>query len=128
VDFWWNMEMMGLIKLLLLIAIIVVVTVRGVHAPLTRGRNKDLGQPGKWAPCWAFLSVPFDSQQEQCQCQTQHPCQHSQPHSPPNIVLFHHHHSQSYTSKHHQGTSHDIIICIIYHHNMKRVSDINYDL
>lgn len=111
-DFWLSMEMMGLVMLLLLIAIIVV-TVRGVHAPLTRGGDKDLGQPGKWAPCWAFLSVPFDSQQEECQCQTQHPCQHSQPHSPPNIVLFHqfpiHIIIHNHTSKHHQGTYHDII-------------------
>lgn len=89
VDFGLNMEMiMGLMMLLILVIAIIVVTVRGLHAPLARCGDKDLGQPGEWAPCRAFLSVPFDSQQEECQCQSQHPCQHSQPHSPPNIVLF----------------------------------------
>lgn len=78
VDFGLNMEMiMGLMMLLILVIAIIVVTVRGLHAPLARCGDKDLGQPGEWAPCRAFLSVPFDSQQEECQCQSQHPCQHS---------------------------------------------------
>lgn len=82
-----NMKVMRLIMLLLCVAK-VVMTRRVSHAPFASSSNKNLGHSCKWAPSRAFSSVPFDSQQEECQCQCQHPCQHSQPHSPPNIFLF----------------------------------------
>lgn len=74
--------------MLLLCVAKVVMTRRVSHAPFASSSNKNLGHSCKWAPSRAFSSVPFDSQQEECQCQCQHPCQHSQPHSPPNIFLF----------------------------------------
>lgn len=67
---------------------IILVAWRVFHAPLSKCSNENLGNTCKWAPSWAFLLVPFDTKQEKCYCYCPHPCQQSQPHSPPNIVLW----------------------------------------